>query len=81
MKASICSQFGYCPMVWMFHSRKMNNRINSLHERATIHQRNLQLLATEIFKTKNELNPKIQKLRKNYSHLKTWTTIFEIMRL
>ena len=25
----------------------------------TIHQRNLQLLATEIFKTKNELNPKI----------------------
>ena len=25
----------------------------------TIHQRNLQLLSTEIFKTKNELNPKI----------------------
>ena len=25
----------------------------------TIHQRNLKLLATEIFKTKNELNPKI----------------------
>ena len=25
----------------------------------TIHQRNLQLLATEIFKTKNELNPEI----------------------
>ena len=25
----------------------------------TIHRRNLQLLATEIFKTKNELNPKI----------------------
>ena len=81
MKAFICSQFGYCPLVWMFHSRKINNRINSLHERAlrivcrnykatfsellskdksvTIHQRNLQLLATEIFKTKNEYNPKI----------------------
>ena len=65
----------------MFHSKKINNRINSIHERAlrvvyrdynagfsellskdksvTIHQRNLQLLATEIFKTKNELNPKL----------------------
>ena len=59
----------------------MNNRINSLHERAlsvvyrdykatfseslskdksvTIHQRNLQLLAIDIFKTKGELNPNI----------------------
>ena len=74
MKAFICSQFGYCPLVWMFHSRK----INSLHERAlrvvyrdykatfcellsedksvTIHQRNLQLLGTEIFRTKNGRN-------------------------
>ena len=34
MKAFICSQFGYGPLVWMFHSRKMNNRINSLQERA-----------------------------------------------
>ena len=31
MKAFICSQFGYCPLVWMFHSRKINNRINNLH--------------------------------------------------
>ena len=34
MKAFICSQFGYCPLVWMFHSRKINNRVNSLHEGA-----------------------------------------------
>jgi len=34
MKSFILSQFGYCPLVWMFHSRKMNNRINSIHERA-----------------------------------------------
>ena len=33
MKAFICSQFGYCPLVWMLHSRKINNRVNSLHER------------------------------------------------
>ena len=34
MKAFIESQFGYCPLVWMFHSRTLNNRINNLHERA-----------------------------------------------
>ena len=65
----------------MFHNRKRNNHINSVHERAlrvvyrdsnaifsellsrdksvTIKQINLQLLATESFKTKNELNAKI----------------------
>ena len=32
IKAFICSQFEYCPLVWMLHSRKINNRINSLHE-------------------------------------------------
>ena len=34
MQAFIFSQFGYCPLVWMFHSRKLNNRINKIHERA-----------------------------------------------
>ena len=65
----------------MFHSRKRNNRINNIHERAlrivfrdyestfqqllnqnmpvSIHQGNLQILATEIFKTKNGLDPVI----------------------
>ena len=34
LKAFIESQFSYCPLVWMFHSRTLNNRINKLHERA-----------------------------------------------
>ena len=34
MKAFISSHFGYCLLVWMFHSRKLNNRINRIHERA-----------------------------------------------
>ena len=34
MKAFIESQFGYCPLVWMFCGRQENNRINHLHERA-----------------------------------------------
>ena len=28
----IQSQFGYCPLVWMFCSRRLNNRINRIHE-------------------------------------------------
>ena len=34
MNSFITSHFSYCPVVWMFHSRKLNNRINKLHERA-----------------------------------------------
>ena len=81
MKAFVNSQFGYCPLVWMNHSRKLNNRINRIHERAlrvaynnnvssfqelllkdnsvTIHNRNLQVLVTEMFKVKLGLSPVI----------------------
>ena len=81
MKAFITSQFSYCPLIWMFHSRQLNNRINKIHERTlrlvyknnkltfndlleldnavTIHRRNLQILATEIFNVKNSLAPEI----------------------
>ena len=34
MKSFIESQFGYCPLIWMFHSRGLNNKINRIHERA-----------------------------------------------
>ena len=75
------SQFSYCPLVWMFHSRTLNNRINKLHEMAlrlvykeskltfeellrkdnsfSIHHRNLQKLATEMYKVHNDLSPAI----------------------
>ena len=81
MKSFITSQFGYCPLIWMFHSRRLNNKINSIHERAlrityqdrmstfqellikdnsvSIHHRNLQVLATEMFKIYNGLSPDI----------------------
>ena len=84
MTSFILSQFGYCPLVWMFHSRKLNNRINKIHERAlriidkddkssfkellkkdesfTIHERNLQTLAIELYKVLNGLSPKIMDL-------------------
>ena len=30
----ITAQFSYAPVIWMFHSRKLNNGINHIHERA-----------------------------------------------
>jgi hypothetical protein len=81
IKAFVESQFSYCPLVWMFHDRNVNNRINRLHERAlrllysddistfqvlleksnefTIHQRNIQSLAIEMFKAKHNVGPYI----------------------
>ena len=78
MNAFIASVFNYCPLAWIFLSRKLNSRINRLHERAliilyqdfafsfaellendnsaTIHNRNIQLQATELFKVKNVLS-------------------------
>ena len=34
MKSFIESQFGYCLLIWMFHSRGLNDKINHIHERA-----------------------------------------------
>ena len=34
MYAYINSQFGYCPLVWMTHSKTMIKIINKIHERA-----------------------------------------------
>ena len=31
MNAFITSQFSYCSLVWMFHSRTLNDRINKIH--------------------------------------------------
>ena len=33
MHAFLASKFGYCPLVWLFHGRKLNSRVNKLHER------------------------------------------------
>ena len=34
MRAFVISQFEYCPLVWMFHSRHLNSKINRIHETA-----------------------------------------------
>ena len=33
MKSYIFSQFNYCPLIWMCHSRSLNNKINQIQER------------------------------------------------
>ena len=34
LRAFIESQFSFCPLIWMFHSRILNDKINRLHEKA-----------------------------------------------
>ena len=36
VRAFIESLFNYCPLVWMFHCRTTNNKMNKLHQRALI---------------------------------------------
>ena len=95
MNAFINSQFSYCPLLWMCHSRTLNTQINRIHERAlrivymdqissfeelleksdsvSIHHRNLQILATEIYKALHNLSSplmselfKIKDLKRNF---------------
>ena len=97
IKAFITFQFNHCPLIWMFHNRQLNTRIDKIQERAlklvykdskltfddplkldnsvTIHQRNLQILATEIFKVKNSLAPEIMtevfEIKEPHYHLRS----------
>ena len=79
MNAFFTSQFSYCPLIWMCHSRSNNRKINMLHERflriiyndkqssftellnkdnsVSIHIRNIQRLAIEMFRFYNGLSP------------------------
>ena len=34
LNGHVSTRFNYCPLLWMFGSRTLNNKINKLHERA-----------------------------------------------
>ena len=77
------TQFNYCPLIWMCHSRENNREINRLYEKClrtiynekqssfnevlekdgsiSIHERNLQVLATEMYKISNGLSTPLMK--------------------
>ena len=83
LKTFFESQFSYCLLLWMFCSRKLNHKINRLHERAlrienadytssfedllikdgtvTIRQRNLRVLAIEMYKISQDKSPELMK--------------------
>ena len=64
------SQFGYCPLSWMFYSRKANSKINHIHERSLriVYKDNISFfeellkkdkLAIGFFTVKNNLSNRI----------------------
>ena len=56
MKAFFHSQFKCFPLIWMFHNRTLNNKINRIHERAlTIVYRDKTLNFTELLQKDNEV--------------------------
>ena len=83
MNAFFNAQFSYCPLTWIFHIRKLNNKINKWHERClriiynnntstyeelleddnsvSVHFRNVQALAFELYKVVNRFSPDIMK--------------------
>ena len=54
MNTFIESQFNYCPLLWMFHSREINNKINRLQERTLrVVYKDDELTYEELFKKTN----------------------------
>ena len=82
--AVIKSHFNYCPLIWMFSSRRSNNLINRIHKMSlrtvyndtsstfqellqlnrsvSTHYKNIQTLATEVFKVVNNICPPSMKI-------------------
>ena len=57
MKAFVISQFNYCPLIWMFHNRALNNRINKIHKRALrLVYQNKNLSFNELLELDNAVN-------------------------
>ena len=61
MKSFVEDQFGYYPLVFVFHGRELNRRINHIHERSLCivykdQNRNIQFWAIELFKVKENIS-------------------------
>ena len=73
MNAFFSAQFGYCPLTWMFHSRKLNNKIKKLHERCLriVYNNNTstyeELLKTDNFQNVHALAIELHKVVNGFS--------------
>ena len=63
MKSMVTSQFGYCPLILMFQNRHLNNKTNSIHERALkiTYQDNMSTFQKLVNKDKFLIHDTIQK--------------------
>ena len=66
MNAVFKAQFNYYSIIWMFHSRSLNSKINRLHEQClgiiyniSIRYNNIHALPIELDKIANDMSPKI----------------------
>ena len=101
MKELFMAQFSYCPLICMFHNRKLSNKINKLHERilwivysdntssfkelletdnsVSVHRRNIQVPAIELYEIMNGLSPKIMKENFRFNENTSYNTRNKIM--
>ena len=60
MKAFLPSQFKYCPLIWMSYDRRVNNRINRIHEKALrIIYNDTSSNFPELLQKDNSVNPSV----------------------
>ena len=56
MKSFMEAQFGYCQLIWMFHTRELNRKVNHIHQRALrIVNRHNSSSFTELLKKDNSV--------------------------
>ena len=65
MKTFVESQFNCFPFIWMFHSRRLNNKINNVHEKA------LRIVCSDYNSTFQELLDKDASFSVHHRNMKT----------
>ena len=72
--AVIKSQFNFCPLIWMFSSRRSNNLINRTHERS------LRTVYNDTSSTFQELLQRNRSVSIHHKNIKTLTTeVFKVV--
>ena len=72
--AVIKSHFSYCPLIWMFSSRRSNNLINRIHERS------LRTVYNDTSSTFQELLQHNKSISIHYKNIQTLTTeVFKVV--